>query len=160
MGLATGLELTRRFPDISLAILEKEAVVAGHQTSHNSGVIHSGIYYKPGSLKARLCVEGRDALVRFCEENAVAYELCGKVIVATTESEIPQLDELYRRGTENGLSGLQRLGAEEIREFEPHAAGIRGIRVPGTGMWTIGRLRRSMRSWLRFAGGRFFCLTK
>lgn len=119
---------------MSLAIVEKEAAVAGHQTSHNSGVIHSGIYYKPGSLKARLCVEGRDALVRFCEENAVAYEMCGKVIVATTAGEIPQLEELYRRGAENGLNGLRMLGAEEIREFEPHAAGIRGIRVPGTGI--------------------------
>ncbi len=119
---------------MSLAIVEKEAAVAGHQTSHNSGVIHSGIYYKPGSLKARLCVEGRDALVRFCEENAVAYEMCGKVIVATTVGEIPQLEELYRRGTENGLNGLRMLGAEEIREFEPHAAGVRGIRVPGTGI--------------------------
>lgn len=154
MGLATGLELTRRFPDLSLAILEKEAAVAGHQTSHNSGVIHSGIYYKPGSLKARLCVEGRDALVRFCEENAVAYELCGKVIVATTESEIPQLEELYRRGTENGLNGLRRLGAEEIREFEPHAAGIQGIRVPGTGIVDYRKVAEKYAEQVRFRGGK------
>ena len=139
---------------MSLAIVEKEAAVAGHQTSHNSGVIHSGIYYKPGSLKARLCVEGRDALVRFCEENAVAYEMCGKVIVATTESEIPQLEELYRRGTENGLNGLRMLGAEEIREFEPHAAGIRGIRVPGTGIVDYRKVAEKYAELITSRGGK------
>jgi L-2-hydroxyglutarate oxidase len=121
--LATGLELTSRYPGVSLAVIEKESAIATHQTSHNSGVIHSGIYYKPGSLKARLCVEGSAALVRFCQENDVPYDLCGKVIVATTENELPRLDELYRRGN-----------AEETREIEPHAAGIRGIRVPSTGI--------------------------
>jgi (S)-2-hydroxyglutarate dehydrogenase len=115
-------------------VIEKESVVAGHQTSHNSGVIHSGIYYKPGSLKARLCVEGGEALVRFCDENAVPFEICGKVIVATAEKELPQLDELYRRGQQNGLTGLRMLTADEIREFEPYATGIRGILVPGTGI--------------------------
>jgi L-2-hydroxyglutarate oxidase LhgO len=132
--LATGLELTSRFPGISLAIVEKEAVIAGHQTGHNSGVIHSGIYYKPGSLKARLCVEGGAALLRFCEENAVPYEVCGKVIAATDESELPRLEELYKRGVQNGLTGLRRLAAEEIKELEPYATGIRGIHVPATGI--------------------------
>src|SRR5580692_8236399 len=132
VGLATGLELTSRFPGISLAIVEKESVVAGHQSSHNSGVIHSGIYYKPGSLKARLCVEGREALVHFCQESAVPYDICGKVIVATSESELTQLDELYRRGNKNGLKGLRVLNPNEIREFEPYATGIRGIHVPNT----------------------------
>jgi L-2-hydroxyglutarate oxidase len=132
--LATGLELTSRFPGISLAIIEKESVVAGHQSSHNSGVIHSGINYKPGSLKAKLCAEGREALVRFCQENSVSYDICGKVIVATQESELPQLGELYRRGNENGLKGLRMLTPNEIREFEPYAAGIRGIHVPETGI--------------------------
>lgn len=126
--------MTSRFPGISLTVLEKEAHIAGHQTGHNSGVIHSGIYYKPGSLKARLCVEGAEAMVQFCEENGVPYEICGKVIVATAESELPRLDELYRRGTQNGLQGLRMLNAEEIRELEPYAAGIRGIHVPGTGI--------------------------
>jgi len=125
--------LTDRFPGISLAIIEKESVVAGHQTGHNSGVIHSGIYYKPGSLKASLCIEGGAALLRFCEENAVPYEICGKVIAATCESELPRLEELYRRGVQNRLAGLRMLTAEEIKEFEPYAAGIRGIHVPGTG---------------------------
>lgn len=123
-----------RFPDISLAIVEKEAVIAGHQTGHNSGVIHSGIYYKPGSLKARLCVEGRAALLQFCEKNAVPYEVCGKVIAATDEGELPRLEELYKRGMQNGLTGLRMLVAEEIRELEPYATGIRGIHVPGTGI--------------------------
>ena len=134
VGLATGLELTSRFPGISLIIVEKEAVIAGHQTGHNSGVIHSGIYYKPGSLKAKLCVEGGAALLRFCEENAVPYEVCGKVIAATDESELPRLEELYRRGVQNGLTDLRMLVAEEIKELEPYATGIRGIHVPGTGI--------------------------
>jgi len=132
VGLATALELTSRFPGLSLAVIEKETSVAAHQTSHNSGVVHSGIYYKPGSLKAKLCVEGAEMLLRFCEQNEVRYENCGKVIVATCEREMPQLDELYRRGSGNGLSGLRKLTAQQIRELEPHAAGIAGIHVPGT----------------------------
>jgi (S)-2-hydroxyglutarate dehydrogenase len=132
VGLAIGLELTRRFPGISLEIIEKEAIIAGHQTSHNSGVIHSGIYYKPGSLKAELCVAGASELISFCEKHEVPYDVCGKLIVATRDEELPQLDELYRRGQGNGLRGLQILGAEEIHEWEPHATGIRGIRVPST----------------------------
>jgi L-2-hydroxyglutarate oxidase len=145
--------LTSRFPGISLAIIEKEPTVAGHQTSHNSGVIHSGIYYKPGSLKARLCVEGKDALLRFCQENEVPYDLCGKVIVATTEGELPQLDELYRRGNANGLEGLRMLGAEEIREMEPHARGIRGIRVPGTGIVDYAKVAEMYAELIRSRGG-------
>jgi L-2-hydroxyglutarate oxidase len=153
VGLATGLELTSRFPGIALAVIDKEPAVASHQTGHNSGVIHSGIYYKPGSLKARLCVEGVDALLRFCQENAVQYEICGKVIVATTESELPQLDELYRRGNRNGLNGLRMLTAEEIREFEPHAAGIRGIRVPGTGIVNYGEVAEKYAELITARGG-------
>jgi len=110
VGLATGLEIVSRFPDARVAVIEKEATVAAHQTSHNSGVIHSGIYYKPGSLKARLCVEGAAALGAFCRENGVPYEICGKVIVATSEAELPRLEELYRRGNGNGLKGLRMLG--------------------------------------------------
>lgn len=132
--MATGLELTNRFPGISLVVVEKEAVIAGHQTGHNSGVIHSGIYYKPGSLKAKLCVEGGATLLRFCKEHAVPYEVCGKVIAATDESEFPRLEELYKRGIQNDLTSLRMLAAEEIRELEPYATGIRGIHVPGTGI--------------------------
>ncbi|WP_348266527.1 L-2-hydroxyglutarate oxidase [Edaphobacter paludis] len=134
VGLATGLQLVKRFPGISLAVLDKEAKVAGHQSGHNSGVIHSGIYYKPGSLKARLCLEGAETMIRFCKEHGVPYELCGKLIVATREDELQRLQELYRRGEQNGLKGLEILSAEQITEYEPTAAGIRAIRVAGTGI--------------------------
>jgi L-2-hydroxyglutarate oxidase len=132
VGLAVALELLERFPSASVVVLEKESHVAGHQTGHNSGVVHSGIYYKPGSLKARLCVEGATSLLRFCDSNEVPYRSCGKVIVATTESELGRLDELMKRGQGNGLQNLRFLNAGEIREIEPHAAGIRGIHVPST----------------------------
>ncbi len=136
-----------------MAVVEKESVVGSHQTNHNSGVIHSGIYYKPGSLKAKLCVEGADALLRFCEEYAIPYDLCGKVIVATDESELPQLDELFRRGKGNGLTGLQMLTAEGIRELEPHASGIRGIRVPSTGIVNYGKVAEKYAELIVARGG-------
>jgi L-2-hydroxyglutarate oxidase len=151
--LATGLELTSRFPDITLAVLEKEPVVAGHQTSHNSGVIHSGIYYKPGSLKAKLCVEGGESLRRFCKENAIPYEICGKVIVATTKNELPQLDELFRRGNENGVSGLRMLTATEIPEVEPYATGICGIHVPTTAIVDYAKVAEKYAELIVFRGG-------
>jgi (S)-2-hydroxyglutarate dehydrogenase len=151
--LATGLELTSRFPGISLAIIEKESVVAGHQSSHNSGVIHSGINYKPGSLKAKLCSEGREALLRFCQENSIPYDICGKVIVATKESELPQLDELYRRGNKNGLNGLRMLTLNEIREFEPYATGISGIRVPNTGVVDYAKVAEKYAELIAGRGG-------
>src|SRR5208337_791133 len=109
VGLAIGLEISKRFPHVSLVVLEKGSEVAGHQTGHNSGVIHSGVYYKPGSLKARLCAEGAEALLRFCEENHLPHARCGKVIVATHESEFDRLDELFRRGQGNGVKGLRML---------------------------------------------------
>lgn len=134
IGLAVGLQLTRKHPNLKVVVLEKERDIACHQTGHNSGVLHSGIYYRPGSLKARLCVEGRAAMVEFCKEHDIPFELCGKIIVATNESEIPGLKELLRRGTANGVSGLRELGAGDIREIEPYASGIRGIHVPLTGI--------------------------
>ncbi|MBB6142894.1 L-2-hydroxyglutarate oxidase LhgO [Silvibacterium bohemicum] len=153
VGLATGLEFTRRWPGISVAVIEKESSLAGHQTSHNSGVIHSGIYYKPGSLKARLCVEGATALVRFCSENGVPYDICGKVIVAITESEIPRLEELFRRGQGNGLEGLRILQREEIREIEPYATGVRGIQVPSTGIVDYARVAGKYAELIAAQGG-------
>jgi L-2-hydroxyglutarate oxidase len=153
VGLATGLELTQRFPGISLAVIEKESVIAGHQSSHNSGVIHSGIYYKPGSLKAKLCVEGGETLQRFCQENAVPFDICGKLIVATAESELPQLNELYRRGNNNGLKGLRMLTASEIREFEPYATGIRGIHVPSTGIVDYAKVAEKYAELIANRGG-------
>jgi L-2-hydroxyglutarate oxidase len=134
VGLATAMELVQRRPDLKLAVLEKEGQVAAHQTGHNSGVIHSGLYYKPGSLKAKMAVEGRQLMVEFCQEHDLPYDLCGKVVVATTEEEVPRLDELFRRGTANGVPGLERIGPEEIREHEPHAVGVAGIWSPNTGI--------------------------
>lgn len=156
IGLATGLELRTRFSGISLAVIDKERTIAAHQTSHNSGVIHSGIYYKPGSLKAQLCIAGAAAMVRFCDEHEVPYELCGKIIVATVEDEIPRLEELYRRGTGNGLSGLRRISSEEIRELEPNSAGIRGIHVPGTGIVDYARVAEKYAELIISRGGNVF----
>jgi len=133
VGLATAMELTRRGRN-SLIVLEAEDHVAAHQTGHNSGVIHSGIYYKPGSLKARNCVSGRQAMYKFCAEHGIDHENCGKVIVATQQSELPALDRLEQRGKENGLEGLRRLKPEEIKEYEPHTAGIAALHVPQTGI--------------------------
>jgi L-2-hydroxyglutarate oxidase LhgO len=134
VGLAVALEITRRFPRLRLLLLEKEDRVARHQSGHNSGVIHSGVYYKPGSLKARLCVAGAAEMVAFCREHGVPYKVCGKVIVATHQGEFPRLEELYRRGGTNGLTGLRLIGPEELREIEPHALGLRALYVPTTGV--------------------------
>lgn len=133
VGAAVAYSLSARSA-ARIALLEAEADLAVHQTGHNSGVIHSGLYYRPGSLKARNCIRGREALYRFCEEQAIAHERCGKIVVATNERELPRLDELEARGRANGLRGLRRLSAEEIREIEPHAAGIAGLQVPETGI--------------------------
>jgi L-2-hydroxyglutarate oxidase len=133
VGLATALKLVQQFK-LSLVILEAENEVAAHQTGHNSGVIHSGLYYKPGSLKALNCVSGRDAMYRFCEENDIAHERCGKVVVATSPAEIPSLNLLEERGRANGLDGIRRLMVGEIREIEPHVNGIDGLWVPQTGI--------------------------
>ncbi|MDI6772278.1 MAG: L-2-hydroxyglutarate oxidase [bacterium] len=132
VGLATTLALITRHPGLRLIVLEKERELAAHQTGHNSGVIHSGIYYKPGSHKARLCVLGHRLLKAFCDEHRVRYETCGKIIVATDERELPRLDDLFDRGTANGVAGLRKIGPEEIREIEPHAAGLRAIHSPDT----------------------------
>ena len=131
VGLGTGLALA---PRVSVTVVEAERDVALHQTGHNSGVIHSGLYYKPGSAKARNCAEGRELMYRFCEENGIPYERCGKLVVATDPSEVPALEELERRGRANGLSGLHRLSGTELRTVEPHVAGVAGLRVPETGI--------------------------
>ncbi len=153
VGLATGLEVLGRFPGVSLEVIEKEPEVAVHQTSHNSGVIHSGIYYKPGTLKARLCTEGANGLFRFCDEHAIPYDICGKVIVATSQNESVRLDEIYSRGIANGLNGLRMLTGDEIRELEPHASGIRGIHVPSTGIVDYGTVARKYAELIERRGG-------
>jgi (S)-2-hydroxyglutarate dehydrogenase len=134
VGLAVALEITRRFPHLRLLVLEKEDRVALHQSGHNSGVIHSGVYYKPGSLKARLCVTGAEAMVEFCREHGIPHKVCGKVVVATSPDELPGLEDLRRRGEANGLVGLRLIGPEELREIEPHAAGLQALLVPSTGV--------------------------
>jgi L-2-hydroxyglutarate oxidase LhgO len=133
VGLASALEAVQRYPRLKLLVLEKEDQLATHQTGHNSGVIHSGIYYKPGSLKAQTCVSGAKALVAFCEQHDIPYERCGKVVVATSSAELPRLEELFRRGTANGVEGLEMIGPERLREIEPHATGIKALYVPTTG---------------------------
>lgn len=134
VGLGVALEITRRFPKLRLLLLEKEDRVARHQSGHNSGVIHSGVYYRPGSLKARLCVVGAAAMVEFCREHGVPHNVCGKVIVATRADELPRLAELRSRGEANGLTGLRLIGPEELREIEPHASGLQALVVPSTGV--------------------------
>jgi L-2-hydroxyglutarate oxidase LhgO len=134
VGLAVVLEITHRFPHLRLLVLEKEDRVARHQSGHNSGVIHSGVYYKPGSQKARLCVTGAAAMIEFCRKHGIPHQVCGKVIVATNAEELPGLEELHRRGLANGLTGLRVIGQEELREVEPHAAGVRALVVPSTGI--------------------------
>jgi L-2-hydroxyglutarate oxidase len=134
VGLATALQLIRKKPSLSIALLEKEDTVAKHQTGNNSGVIHSGIYYKPGSLKATNCIRGYHLLVDFCREHGVPFDLCGKIIVASNEKEIPLLKNIYERGLENGLTDLKKLGKDQLKEYEPHVAGVEGLLVPQTGI--------------------------
>ena len=124
IGLATAMELLSRFPQRSLIILEKEARLATHQTARNSGVIHSGLYYRPGSLKARTCVTGAKLMVEFCRAHDIPFELCGKLVVATEPSQIPALKALHERGVANGVQGLSMVGPERLRELEPHARGV------------------------------------
>jgi L-2-hydroxyglutarate oxidase len=134
IGLSSAMALLQQFPDLRLLLIEKEGSLAQHQTGHNSGVIHSGIYYKPGSIKAQTCVTGRDAMVQFCVEHSIPYEICGKVIAATVPAEFPRLEELHRRGVANGIPGIRLLSGEQLREIEPHCAGIKGLFVPTTGI--------------------------
>src|SRR5579863_1233780 len=134
VGLAVALEITKRFPRLGLLLLEKEDRVGQHQSGHNSGVIHSGVYYKPGSQKAKLCVEGARAMIEFCRAHDLPHQVCGKVIVATHQDEFPRLEELKHRGEANGLTGLRRIDEDELREIEPHAGGMRALVVPSTGI--------------------------
>ena len=134
VGAATFYKLQRKFPNARLVLLEKESEWALHQTGRNSGVIHSGLYYKPGSLKATTCRDGYRQLLEFCAEHGVAHEVCGKVVVATTDEQAERLKGLAERGKANGLDGLEALDAAGIRELEPHIAGVAGLRVPQTGI--------------------------
>jgi L-2-hydroxyglutarate oxidase len=153
VGLAVPLEITKRVPRLRLLLLEKEDDVGRHQSGHNSGVIHSGVYYKPGSQKAKLCVEGARAMIEFCRAHSVPHEICGKVIVATCEEEFPRLEELRRRGEANGLTGLQLIGPEQLREVEPHAGGLRALIVPSTGITDYAAVCQKYAELIRAQGG-------
>lgn len=152
VGLATAMAITSR-RETSVVVLEAEQRLAAHQTGRNSGVIHSGLYYRPDSLKAENCVRGREAMYRFCEEHSIAHERCGKVVVATDVEEIPRLDELERRGRANGLQDVRRLSGEELREYEPHVAGVAGLLVPETGIVDYAHVAAAMARRVQEAGG-------
>jgi (S)-2-hydroxyglutarate dehydrogenase len=134
VGAATFYKMQMRFPDLKIALIEKENLLSDHQTGHNSGVIHSGLYYKPGSLKAKNCVEGRKELVEFCKEHAIDHDVCGKVVVAVDETELPFLDKIFEIGLQNEIEGIKKITGEEIKDYEPHVVGIAGIWVPCTGI--------------------------
>jgi L-2-hydroxyglutarate oxidase len=134
VGAATMYKLQFSFPDKSIALIEKENLLADHQTGNNSGVIHSGLYYKPGSLKARNCVQGRRELVKFCQEHNIPHDVCGKVIVATEESELPYLEKIYQTGLQNEIEGIKKITGEEIKQYEPYVEGIAAIYVACTGI--------------------------
>jgi len=153
VGLATARELLQRQPNARLVILEKDRAIGRHQTGHNSGVIHSGIYYAPGSLKAKTCVAGAAELTRYCEERGIPFERCGKVIVALDGSELDRLDELHRRGTANGVQGLEMIGPERLQELEPHVVGVRALWSPNTGIIDFSRVAAAYAEDVRTSGG-------
>jgi L-2-hydroxyglutarate oxidase len=153
VGLAVARELTRRHPRASICVLEREAAIGTHQTGHNSGVIHAGVYYTPGSLKARLCVEGARELYEYCGERGIAVESCGKLIVAADTRELSRLDELERRGRANEVPGLRRVDARQIEALEPHARGIAGLHSPRTGIVDFGAVARAYARDVLEAGG-------
>ncbi len=153
VGLATALRLKEQKPQIRLVIIEKENEVAKHQTGNNSGVIHSGLYYKPGSLKATNCISGYHKLLDFCENEGIPYELCGKIVVATNKNHIPILDGLYERGQQNGLANLKKLNVEEMKEIEPHVNGLAAIKVPQTGIVDYKLIAEKMALKIQALGG-------
>ena len=154
VGVAAARELQLRHPGASVVLLEREGALATHQSGHSSGVIHAGIYYTPGSLKARLCVDGAIRLYDYCEERGIDARRDGKVIVATDETELGRLDELERRGLANGVPGLRRIDPTELREVEPHAVGISALHSPATGVVDYPEVTRAMAADLQAAGGR------
>lgn len=156
MGLATAYNLRKEKPSLKLAVIEKENTLSKHQTGHNSGVIHSGLYYKPGSLKATNCITGYHKLIDFCNQEDVKYELCGKIVVAAEEGELPYLDKLYERGQQNGLENLTKLSKEALNEYEPHVNGIAGIHVPQTGIIDYTAVSLKYSEKVKEMGGKIF----
>lgn len=159
VGLSTAMNLGNRYPKARLVVLEKEDSWAAHQSGHNSGVIHSGIYYHPGSFKARFTREGNRNLVQFCQEHGIEYEACGKVIVATEEQEIPLLEKLYKRGLENSLN-VSKLGTEQVKEIETHVRCLAGILVPTAGIVDYKQVCQKYVEIVEFQGGELHLNTK
>ena len=160
VGLATALEAAQRFPEMRLLVVEKEDHVAAHQTGHNSGVIHSGLYYKTGSLKARNCVAGAASMKRFCQDHGVAFEECGKLVVATGPEEVPRLEQLHQRGIANGVPGLRMMERDEFRDIEPHCSGLRALHVPTTGIVDYTLVAKKYAELIEQAGGRIILSSK
>lgn len=156
VGLATALQLQRRRPQLHIAVLEKENRIAAHQSSHNSGVIHSGIYYKPGSLRAVNCKHGYELMLHFCREHGVSFDICGKIIVASEEKEREQLDKIYRRGLDNGLSGIRKIGPSEARAIEPHVRAVEAVWVPQAGIVDYGTVAQKYAELILKNGGAVF----
>ena len=153
VGLSTARTLAERYSGLGIAVFEKELDVAQHQTGHNSGVIHSGIYYRPGSLRARMAVEGSKRMMSFCAEHGIPFDRCGKVIVATAKSQIPALEELVRRGDANGVPDVRMIGPDELAELEPHATGIQALHVPSAGIVNYSLVAQMYRKLFEQAGG-------
>jgi L-2-hydroxyglutarate oxidase len=158
VGLATAYQVTQQFPDWQVTVIEKEASVAQHQTGHNSGVLHSGIYYRPGSLKATNCRTGKAAMERFCQEHQIPYDICGKVIVAVDDSELQALERIYERGQANGVT-CRKISVEELAELEPHAAGVAALHVPETGIVDFVQVCRRLAQLLEAVGGQVLTQT-
>jgi L-2-hydroxyglutarate oxidase len=154
IGLATALRLTQKLPGASVTVLEKEADVGQHQSGHNSGVLHCGLYYRPGSMKAKLAVTRIRQMIAFCQEHDIPHDMCGKLVVAANDDEIPRLNDLFERGQQNGLSGLRKLGVSEMREIEPHVGGVAAIRVPEEGIADYPAVCKTLVRCLAAAGGK------
>ncbi|MGO4887538.1 L-2-hydroxyglutarate oxidase [Anaerobacillus sp. MEB173] len=159
VGLSTGMAILKGNPDSRIIIIEKEKELAMHQTGHNSGVIHSGIYYKPGSLKAKLAKQGNEEIISFCKQYGIQYEQCGKVIVATKSDELPLLETLFQRGVQNQLS-IEKLTSEQIKEIEPYVEGLAGIRVPSTGIVNFKQVAKMFAQIIQENGGDILCFTE
>ena len=159
VGLSTGMALYQRFPNAKVVVIEKEATLANHQTGHNSGVIHSGIYYKPGSFKARFARQGSKSMTEFCQTYGIEHDICGKVIVATKQEELPLLDDLYTRGLQNQLE-IQKISAEELKEIEPHVNGLGAIRVPQAGIVNYLQVSEKFADIIRGNSGEIMLQTK
>lgn len=160
VGLSTAYKLSEAYPDLNILVLEKEDEVAAHQTGNNSGVIHSGIYYQPNSYRAKNCVEGRHQLVDFCNQHEVSYEICGKVIVATKEDDLPRLDNIFQTGQINDIEGIKKIDRQELKKIEPYAEGVKAIHVPCSGIVDYVGVCKKLRQLIEANGNYVSCSQK